>query len=168
MATATTPRSVPKSLADGEGEVRWFLANLVTIKLTGDETGGHFSLIEMVGPKGDIAPLHVHRSDDETFLVLEGELTLFVGRQIVRGGPGSVFFAPKGIPHTYRIESETAKWRVISSPSVFAEFVAQASVPAAAATLPPGPPEGDPERLTAIAAEYGIEILGPPGTLPST
>jgi quercetin dioxygenase-like cupin family protein len=45
-------------------------------------------------------------SADETFYVLEGELTLFVaGEQIVLG-PGQAALAPRGVPHAYRVESE--------------------------------------------------------------
>ena len=53
-------------------------------------------------------PLHVHRRDDETFYVLEGELTLFVpGEQIVLG-PGQAALAPRDVPHAYRVESDEA------------------------------------------------------------
>jgi hypothetical protein len=38
------------------------------------------------------------------------------------------------------------------------------SEPAQSLTLPPATtPPPDPERMMAIATEYGIEILGPPG-----
>jgi hypothetical protein len=53
---------------------------------------------------------------------------------------------------------------MVTEPAPFADFVRTLSVPAQALTLPPAsvqPP--DPERMTAVAAEYGIEILGPPG-----
>jgi quercetin dioxygenase-like cupin family protein len=150
-----------------DAEARWFIENLATIKVTGDRTGGRFSLVEMVGRGGEMPPLHVHHVDDETFLVLEGELTLFVGDRVVRASAGSTVVAPKAVPHAYRIESEEARWLVISSPAAFAEFVAEASVPAETPTLPPGPPALAPAELAAVAAKHGIEILGPPGTLPA-
>jgi len=45
--------------------------------------------------------------------------------------------------------------------------VAEVAEPAGAPTLPPAPQSIDPARVTEIAASYGIEILGPPGALPS-
>jgi quercetin dioxygenase-like cupin family protein len=146
---------------------RWFIQNLATIRLGGDDTDGRFAVVEMVGPHGDMPPLHVHTSDDEIFLVLEGELTVFVGGDVLTGGPGAALFAPRGVPHTYRVESERARWCAIASPARFADFVAEASVPAEAPTLPPQPPSIDPDRLGELAARHGIEILGPPGALPS-
>jgi quercetin dioxygenase-like cupin family protein len=155
-----------KALAAGEGEARWFIQNLITVKLTGEDTGGRFSLVEALGARGDMPPLHVHHTDDETFVVLEGELTLYVGADVHTAGPGAVLHAPAGTPHVYRVESETARWLVISAPAAFAEFVLEASEPAAALTLPTEPPRISPTELTEIAGRYGVEILGPPGALP--
>jgi quercetin dioxygenase-like cupin family protein len=165
--SSLTDLQTPRHLPAGHGERRWFTSGLATVKLTGADTGGAYSLVEMIHPGGDMPPLHVHDSD-ETFLVHEGSLTLFVGDRVISGGPGSVLFAPRGIPHTFRIESERARCTIISSPASFAEFVLEASVPAESETLPPpGPPAIGPDELGAIAARHGIEILGPPGTLPS-
>jgi hypothetical protein len=56
---------------------------------------------------------------------------------------------------------------VVNSPSGFEDFVAAAGEPAAELTLPPPAQEPpDMERVAALAAEHGIEILGPPGALP--
>lgn len=167
MSTTVTSQSRPRALMPDHGNARWFIHNLVVVKLTGEDTGGQFSLAEVVGAKGDMPPLHVHHIDDETFMVLEGEVSLHVGGQAFRGGPGSVLFAPRGVPHAYRVESETARMRVISSPPAFPEFVLEASVPAGALTLPTEPPAIGPEQLAEIAGRYGIEILGPPGALPA-
>jgi quercetin dioxygenase-like cupin family protein len=155
-----------KSLAAGEGDARWFIHNLATVKLTGAETGGAFSLVEMVAAQGDMPPLHVHHTDDETFLLLDGTVTMFVGDSVETVEAGSVVLAPRGVPHVYRVDSPAARWLVISSPPAFPEFVLEASVPAEADTLPDGPPSFTPEQLGEIASRYGIEILGPPGTLP--
>jgi len=155
-----------KALAPGEGDLRWFIQNLITVKLTGEDTEGRFSLVEAIGARGDMPPLHVHHEDDETFIVLEGELSFHVGDAVHHGCAGSVLLAPRGVPHVYRVESEQARWLVLSSPAAFAEFVLEASEPAAAATLPTVPPSIGPAELTEIAGRYGVEILGPPGALP--
>ena len=133
-----------------------FLANRVRIHISGAQTGGAFALLDSWAPAGDRTPLHVHRDVDEGFYVLEGELTLWVGDEthVLRAGEG--LLAPKGIPHTIRVGEGGARWLVASAPADFEAFVR-----AVAAAAP------DPEELTRIAAEHGIDILGPPGMLPS-
>ena len=112
-------------------------------------------------------PLHVHRRDDETFYVLEGELTLFVaGEQIVLG-PGQAALAPRDVPHAYRVESEEARWLVITTPAGFDAFVREVAEPAPADELPPAGRPFDPAVLGQAAANVGIEILGAPGALPA-
>ncbi len=59
-------------LKEGEGDARWWLGRLATIKATGKETGGQYTLVEALEPEGE-APLHVHHREDEGFWVLEGE-----------------------------------------------------------------------------------------------
>ncbi len=145
---------------------RWFARDLAVVKVQGEQTGEAWSLIDQTGPRGDMPPLHLHRREEEAFYVLDGELTLFVPGEQIRLEAGDCAVAPRGIPHTYRVESETARWLVIASPAGFERFVVEASVPAQSPTLPPGPPAVSPQRLGELAAGYGIEILGPPGTLP--
>ena len=112
-------------------------------------------------------PLHVHRRDDETFHVLEGEVTLFIGGDRIVLGPGQAAFAPRHVPHTYRVESEQARWLVIATPAGFEAFVREVSEPAPADELPPAGHAFDPAVLRRAAAEIGIEILGAPGALPT-
>jgi mannose-6-phosphate isomerase-like protein (cupin superfamily) len=53
------------------------------------------------GPPRWIAPLHLHRNDDEAWYVLEGRLCVRVGPDVVEAPAGSVVFVPRGTPHTY-------------------------------------------------------------------
>jgi quercetin dioxygenase-like cupin family protein len=165
MSTITPTRSA-RALSTEDGDARWFLGSLAVVKLTGEDTDRQFSLVELVGAKGEMPPLHVHHRDDETFLIVEGELSFYVDGRVLSGRPGSIVFAPRSIPHTFRVESETARWHVISSPPAFPEFLLDASVPAKTPTLPTEAPTITPDELNEIAARHGIEILGPPGTLP--
>src|SRR5207247_11038144 len=68
----------PYRLASGEGLADvWWKTGRVTVKVAGVETGNAFSQIEVDDPCGGGTPLHVHHNEDETFYVLEGELTFF-------------------------------------------------------------------------------------------
>src|SRR5439155_6855967 len=63
-------------------------------------------------PGGDSPPLHVHRTEDELFHVLDGMLTLRVGDDLIELAAGATALAPKAVPHTYRVDSPTARWLV--------------------------------------------------------
>jgi quercetin dioxygenase-like cupin family protein len=159
---ATTPTQ-----SERLGEPLWFLHNLSRIHVDGEESEDRFSLIDMTGAPGDMPPLHVHHEEDETFYVIDGKLELHIaGRKPVSVIPGQAAFAPRGVPHAYRVTSpHAAHWLVACTGRSFAGLVRDASAPAATATLPVDP-QFDPEEIAVISARNGIEILGPPGTLP--
>jgi quercetin dioxygenase-like cupin family protein len=156
------------SRTDGsqEGPERiWFLGGLVTVHIPAD-AGLGFSLVESLVPQGQQPPLHLHREDDEGFYLLGGRLILWVGHDRIDLEPGQFALAPHGIPHTYRVDSEEgARWLVTSSDASFDRFVRSYGEPATEDRLP-DPSEPDIDRLNAVAAQHGIEILGSPGMLP--
>jgi mannose-6-phosphate isomerase-like protein (cupin superfamily) len=150
-------------------EVRplWFLNGLAYVHIEADQTGGAYVLGERIARRGDMPPLHVHHRDDEAFYVVEGEVSLFVGDRHISLTEGQAALAPREVPHSYRVESDTARWLVINNPAGFEHFVRAASEPAERDELPPAGRPVDSARLAEAAAQQGIEILGPPGTLPA-
>ena len=157
MTTATTTT-----------ESIWFIDNLARVLVEGEASSGALAVVELSGRQGDMPPLHVHHREDETFVVLEGEMTLFLeGGTRIDLTAGQAAFAPKGVAHVYRVESEQARWLGVSSPSGFEAFVREVGEPAETPELPPPGREHDPARIGEIAARFGIELLGPPGTLPA-
>ena len=146
----------------------WFIDDLVHIHVDADASDGALALIDQRGRRGDMPPLHVHHREDETFYVIDGELSLFVGGKQVIVGPGQGVLAPREVPHCYRVESEEARWLVITTPAGFESFVREVAEPAPAERFPPAGRPLDPAVLAAAAAKVGIEILGPPGTLPAS
>jgi len=148
----------------------WFVDTRAEILVSSEETEGRLSVVEVTGACGGMPPLHVHHTDDEVFHMIEGELTLFVGAEVVRLQPGETALAPRGIPHAYRIESEAgARVLVSSSPGGFDRYVAAIGVPAEGPGLPPEPIAPNIESAAALAAATGYEVglLGPPGALPA-
>lgn len=152
------------ALGQGEGEALWFLGSLVSVKADGAATGGRFAVVEHLAPKGAAAPLHLHTREDEWFYILEGELAFWVGGRRFEARAGAFVYGPRGIPHTFMVMSAQARFLVGVEPAGFEDFVRALAEPALSRTLPPKPAQPpDPARMTAVAAEYGIEILGPPG-----
>ena len=69
-------------LKPGEGKIIPVPGHNITHKLRGEDTGGAFSLLE-VDMFGDGPPQHIHKTEDETFYVLEGEINVLVGKDII-------------------------------------------------------------------------------------
>ncbi|MGX1324962.1 quercetin dioxygenase-like cupin family protein [Bradyrhizobium sp. USDA 377] len=70
----------------------------MTFLVTGTDTK-HTSMFEWTIPPGFSTGLHVHRVQEETFYVLEGECDWQVGSERVRATPGTYLFLPPGVPH---------------------------------------------------------------------
>jgi quercetin dioxygenase-like cupin family protein len=152
------------ALAPGEGEAKWFLGTLVTIKSSSESTAGRVSVMENLAPRGSGSPLHIHRNEDEWFYVIEGELTLWVGGEVHTAPAGSFVYGPRGIPHTFTVSSEQARFLLVVEPAGFENFVRTVGEPAQRLEVPPPASEApDIAAMTAAAAEYGVEIIGPPG-----
>lgn len=161
---APVPPVAPIALGPGAGEARWFLGFLVTIKSSAASTNGGVAVLEHLGTRGLGSSLHVHRNEDEWFYVTEGELTFWVGGKTITAPAGSFVYGPRGVPHTFSITSDQARFLLVAEPAGFENFLRALSEPAATRTLPPAPSEPpDMSTVAAIAAEYGIELLGPPG-----
>ena len=69
-----------------------------------------------------IAPLHVHRADDEAWYVLEGMLRFRIDDEIREVGAHSAVFAPKGTPHAYgnARRGEPARYLLVMTPKIAA------------------------------------------------
>ena len=134
-----------------------FLGSRCRILATSDSTAGKYGLVDMIEvAAGEMPPLHVHHTHDEGFLLLEGELSLFLPDREIALRPGEFVLAPRGVPHTYRVGDAPARWLVLSTPAAFEQFVKDV------AALD----DVTPEALATTGAVHGIEILGPPGTMP--
>ena len=144
----------------------WFLNTWVTVRVSGSDGQDGISILEHRAPHGDSPPLHIHHTEDEIFHVLEGEFLFKIGEQGYRLGAGEMLLAPKGIPHQYLVESvQGGHWLTVTVPGDFERFVRVMARPAERLELPE--PAGAPsaeavQALTETAAQYGIEIVGPP------
>ena len=149
-------------LRPDEGRAIWFLANRMTIKATSANTGGAFGLVESLIAPGFSPPLHVHHREDESFWVLEGELTMRCGDRIFSAGPGSFVFLPRDVPHTFVVEGDApARMLTLLTPGGGEGVFIEGGRPAEGEGLPPAAPP-DVENLRRVSERYGAEIVGPP------
>ncbi len=84
-----------------ERKSAWLGGLRVEILISSQQTGGVFSLVECTLEPGRLVPPHVHTREDEYTYVLEGEIGLRIGDQIVQATAGCTVEMPRGIPHTF-------------------------------------------------------------------
>jgi quercetin dioxygenase-like cupin family protein len=124
-------------------------------KLEGAHTAGRLCLGLAVTPPGGGPPLHVHHSDDELFIIVEGELEVWSDGEWIPAPAGSVIYLPRGSRHTFRnAGTRPSRHWVLTTPSGFDEFYRDAAAIFAAGGAP------DVQKLGALAAKHGYEILG--------
>lgn len=155
---------VPEAISSrrGEGERLWFLGTLATIKVAGEAVDGRFALIELLLPHGASPPLHTH-PQDESYFVLDGRLAVQVGKQRLDLRQGDTAVVPMTVPHSFRVDSDTARVLVLSTPAGIDRFVRDGGVPASAPTLPPaGTPRPAPDELERIFRAHRVVNVGPP------
>jgi quercetin dioxygenase-like cupin family protein len=146
----------------GEGRQVWFLGTLATIRVQGEAVDGRFALIEFLLPRHASPPRHTH-PQDESYIVLDGRLTIVAETQRFAIGPGGTAVVPMGVAHTFRVDSDTARVLVLSTPAGIERMVLDGSTPASSPTLPPtDAPRPSPEELAAIFAAHGQVNCGPP------
>ncbi len=149
MADATAYVHLPN-----EAERRWMGETFTDFLASGEDTGGEFCLVEEVSGQGESVPLHRHPADRESFYVLEGELTIFVGDGPgVRAPAGSFAHIPGGTVHGFRIESESARYLILTTER-HGEFYR------AITTASHGEPVEGP-TIKQASHDYGIEFVGP-------
>src|SRR5580765_1957487 len=161
MSTETAIK--PYRLASGEGLANfWWKPGRMTVKAGGAETGHAFAQIESFDPRGTATPLHVHHNEDEAFYVVEGEVTVLVGGERIDLGAGDYLFAPRDVPHTTIVTSESARYITTISPAGLEDLFVELGLPVSEgeqpeeAALPPMP------EVARRFGAYGVEILGPP------
>ena len=143
----------------GEGQSRWIVGQLLTFKLYGESES--VGLFEMEIPPGGGAPPHLHRGQDETHYVLEGEYRFVCAGQSIDARAGSVVHVPRGTAHAFANSGDTSgRLLFVETPAgPLEEWLAEIGDSVADATRPP---QGEPDmaRLTRAAERTGgIEFV---------
>lgn len=150
-------------MGPGEGEAIWFNGGLGLLKATGDQTEGRFAAMELLAPKGFASPIHVHREEDEFFLVLSGEVRVQHADDVIEAVAGSLIYGPRNVPHGFHVDSAEARLLLFFGPAGIEGFFREAGKPARTLGLPPpGEQFLDKQALTEIAVRYHQEFIGPP------
>lgn len=147
-----------------EGEALWVIGGLYTYKSVGADNGNAYTLVEVRGPDGLATPHHVHENEEEGFYVVSGQVTLVIGEETVKASAGSFAFAPRGVPHAFRLDSTDAKLLLLITPGAAGHegmFRAMGQ-PAERREVPTGQAAPDFARMAETAERHGTRIVGPP------
>ena len=144
------------TIGPGEGKTIQVPGHPITYKATKEDTGGAYSLLEAM-ITGEGPPQHIHKTEEEAFYILEGEVNIKIGEQTIRGTVGSFVLIPRGTVHTFWNAGPTpSKLLGIFSPPGFEQFFVEVV----------GDEEIDTatfvERAMTVAQKYNVEIVGPP------
>ena len=115
----------------------WQMGILWSPLISGESTRGTYSLMEQLMPAKAGPPPHIHDQGEEVFYILDGELALQLGNQVVTGTAGQLVRIPAGTPHAFAVRTETARVLNFYVPAALDLQVAMLGTPATSAILPP-------------------------------
>lgn len=144
----------------------WWLGGRLSAKVSGEQSGGRFAQLVFTDPRGTAAPLHRHEDATETFHIIKGDITLFLDDEEIELAAGDFALVPPGVTHSYLVRSDRAEFSVVIEPAGTERFFAELGLPVVAGEPAPRPVPPDPEEFARRAKPYGIDIVGPPPTLP--
>jgi quercetin dioxygenase-like cupin family protein len=140
-------------VAAGDGKAMIAGGSGTIFKLDAGDTGGGVSVVEHPIDPGVLVPPHVHSREDQISHVVEGEVEMLVGDDVLHCAAGAWVFKPRGLRHTFWNAGERpARLAEISSPGGVERYMEELF-----GMLAAGPP--DPGQLQRLAAEYGITLL---------
>jgi quercetin dioxygenase-like cupin family protein len=129
----------------------------VTYHARGEQTGGSLTAISAVAGPGDGPPLHRHLDEDELIFVLDGRMRVRLEDEVHEALPGSFAFVPKRLPHAWQnIGAEPARFLFVFTPAAVGMerfFERSAQLPEESRLA---------EAFGTLAADAGMEVLGPP------
>ncbi len=145
-----------------------FLDSIMAVRAEGDGTAGQVGVIECWAERGHCSPMMIHSDEDDGYLVLDGELKVWINDdRPLACGPGGFAWVPRGTKQAYAVSSATAHYLCISTPGGLENFFVTMGAPAHGEELPRGgsPADDEVQYVRDHAPDWGITITGPPPEL---
>ncbi len=118
------------------------------VLVEGHENPSGYEILEITGSSGMGVPLHVHKNEDETFYVAEGEVAFTTGDGEEIGMAGTCVNLPRGVPHGFRIVAPNSRMVLTVSPGRLVPMFREL------AGLPAGEPDLD--EVAAVVGRYDV------------
>ena len=147
----------------GEGSRIGIVGDTYRFLATGNETDGKYATVDALVPPGGGPPPHIHTREEESFLVLEGEITFLLGEERILAGAGTFLNMPVGSLHCFKNESSTVARMLTSvAPAGLEQMFLEVGHPLADDVVMASPPTAEEiQKLLEVAPRYGIEIRVP-------
>jgi mannose-6-phosphate isomerase-like protein (cupin superfamily) len=122
----------------------------IAVRLSSKDTNGAYAIAESVVVPGCSPPMHLHRNEEEHFVVLAGAYRILIEDKVFDAPVGTSVTVPRGFRHSWRnISNETGRLLVVLTPGGFEQCIQ---------TIRDSPAD----KMLEIAAHYGCFIVGPP------
>jgi quercetin dioxygenase-like cupin family protein len=150
-----------------QGPAYWQVGILWVMLATGEQTGGEYSLMWELCPKGRGATPHYH-DQDEQFYVIDGAITYLANSKELKAKSVSFALIPRGTIHSFRVDSETATLLNSYTPAGFERTVTELGEPAQTRTIPPSDRPAVPggmDNAMALFPKIGMHPVQEPDVL---
>ena len=149
-----------------EAPAYWMQGILWTMLADADDTGGRYSMMEQLLPKGSGPPPHKHLWSDETFYILDGTISVLLDGEIMIATKGAFIHVARNTSHAFRVDSDTARFLNGYTPASMEALVAELGRRTETRTLPPATASDVPRRMpNDLLARYGLAWLDEPDPL---
>jgi mannose-6-phosphate isomerase-like protein (cupin superfamily) len=146
-----TPKSDTPAIGSTGNLVEVMHGEQLLVRIPASQTNGDYSVSELaIAPRFGL-PLHIHRNEDEHFLILEGSARFVCGERIFDASSGSTVTIPRGVKHTWVNLSEASPLRmlVMFTPGGFERCLQEVA-------------GAEKSRAEAIVNSYGTSVVDPP------
>jgi quercetin dioxygenase-like cupin family protein len=156
----TETAAVPRVLGAAEGERYWIAGDTLTFKATAADTGGAYTLVDILAAPGEGPPPHIHDNEDETFYVLDGRFEILVAERLIDAGPGTFALVPRGTVHRFRcVDDRPGRILVMFTPGGLEGFFREAGIRAAGDGQAPPIDAAEIIRTEVAGARYGLHVV---------
>jgi quercetin dioxygenase-like cupin family protein len=150
-----------------EGMAYWMVHILWVVLATGEQTGGEYSLMWQLCPRGSGPGPHYH-DQHEQFFIVEGEITYLANGMELKAKAGSFVLIPRGTVHAFMVDTETATLLNSYTPAGFERTITELAEPAQAREISPSDRPAIPagfDKATALFREIGMHPVQEPDVL---
>jgi len=137
-----------------------FAGSRARVLLSGKDSGGSVSVMEMFAPPGKSTPLHMHAHEEETLVVLEGVVDVTIDGEIVQVRAGENTRLPRQLPHRIANNGPAeARYLLVCTPAGFEAFIEHCAEAQPGPVIPSPPSPEQIARMRTSSAQFGITLL---------
>lgn len=144
----------------GDGQRVGVVGDTYRLLATGTETEGKYATLDVLVPPGGGPPPHIHSREEESFLVLEGEITFQLGDDRIIAPAGTFVNMPIGSLHCFKNESnDMARMIMTVIPAGLEQMFLEVGQPLPDDSKLASPPSPEAiQKLLEAAPRYGVDI----------